>query len=98
MRSQPTSCATLKTTTAVDYSCKGADKAIRYPPALHHIPLYSPLYGSVYREGLVTCCLSLSPQVVMMGTGHDEKPANFLRNAENNNKGRVASCAPNPEP
>ena len=25
---------------------------------LDHIPLYSPLYGGVYREGRVTCCLS----------------------------------------
>ena len=26
-----------------------------------HIPLYSPLYGNVQREGLVAWCLSLSP-------------------------------------
>ena len=29
-------------------------------PALVHIPPYSPLYGGVYREGLATCCVSLS--------------------------------------
>ena len=30
---------------------------IRSPPALDHIPLYSPLFGGVSREGLVTCSL-----------------------------------------
>ena len=33
--------------------------AIRSSPALDHIPLYGPLYGGVYREGPVTCYLSL---------------------------------------
>ena len=32
---------------------------IRSPPLLDHIPLYSPLYGGVDVEGLVTGCLSL---------------------------------------
>ena len=30
------------------------------PPLLDHIPLYSPLYAGVQREGLVTWSLSLS--------------------------------------
>ena len=38
----------------------GALVFIRPPPALEHIPLYSPLYGDVQREGLVTCCISFS--------------------------------------
>jgi len=28
--------------------------------SVDHISLYSPLYGRVHREGLVTCCFSLS--------------------------------------
>ena len=48
----------------------GVRKAIRSPPALHHIPLYSPLYGGVYRAGLVTCCLFLpeSPATAKLET------------------------------
>jgi len=33
---------------------------IRSPSALDRIPLHSPLYGGVYREGLPTCYFSLS--------------------------------------
>ena len=32
----------------------------RPPPVLDHIPLHSPLYGRVSREGLVTCSIYIS--------------------------------------
>jgi hypothetical protein len=38
-----------------------SDEDIRSPPLLDRIPLYSQLYGGVYGDGLVTCCLSLPP-------------------------------------
>ena len=34
------------------------DEDVRFSPALDHILLSSPLYGGVYRTGLVSCCLS----------------------------------------
>ena len=37
------------------------DRVTPSPHLLDQIPLYSPLYLGVHVEGLVTCCLSLSP-------------------------------------